>query len=301
MIPKTERDDARHPQEPPATSSSSARRDERYINDNLLIDMMLKEQTHIYVGGAGRCAGCGEGTALRMMCCRHRRQVRRPMGHHRRHRLQHGLHLDVSVQSVPRAVDQFAVRKRPGRRHGRAHRAGTRWAGQTSRSGASAATGRCSTSASSRCRACSPRGMNIKVFVLDTQVYSNTGGQASTSTYTGQNTKMSVHGKKYRRQAGTPQGDRPDRHDAPAHVRRADDLRPHQPLLQGGARRAGVRRPGRHQLLHDLPARARRRRQHGRRPGAAGRRHARVPAVDLRSRARATRSRSGCRCRATRR
>jgi hypothetical protein len=37
--------------------------------------------------------------------------------------------------------------------------------------------------------------MNIKIFVLDTQVYSNTGGQASTSTYTGQNTKMSVHGK----------------------------------------------------------------------------------------------------------
>jgi len=28
-------------------------------------------------------------------------------------------------------------------------------------------------------------------------VYSNTGGQASTSTYTGQNTKMSVHGKAY--------------------------------------------------------------------------------------------------------
>jgi hypothetical protein len=38
-------------------------------------------------------------------------------------------------------------------------------------------------------------GMNIKVLVLDTQVYSNTGGQASTSSYTGQNTKMSVHGK----------------------------------------------------------------------------------------------------------
>src|SRR6185437_15394193 len=38
-------------------------------------------------------------------------------------------------------------------------------------------------------------GMNIKVLVLDTQVYSNTGGQASTASYTGQNTKMSVHGK----------------------------------------------------------------------------------------------------------
>ena len=42
--------------------------DEKYINDNLLIDMMLKEETHVYVGGAGSCAGCGEGTALRMMC-----------------------------------------------------------------------------------------------------------------------------------------------------------------------------------------------------------------------------------------
>ena len=42
--------------------------DEAYINDNLLIDMMLKEHAHVYVGGAGSCAGCGEGTALRMMC-----------------------------------------------------------------------------------------------------------------------------------------------------------------------------------------------------------------------------------------
>src|SRR5581483_9086628 len=34
---------------------------QKYINDSLLIDMMLKEETHIYVGGAGSCAGCGEG------------------------------------------------------------------------------------------------------------------------------------------------------------------------------------------------------------------------------------------------
>jgi pyruvate/2-oxoacid:ferredoxin oxidoreductase beta subunit len=38
-------------------------------------------------------------------------------------------------------------------------------------------------------------GMNIKVLVLDTQVYSNTGGQSSTASYMGQNTKFSVHGK----------------------------------------------------------------------------------------------------------
>jgi pyruvate ferredoxin oxidoreductase beta subunit len=40
-------------------------------------------------------------------------------------------------------------------------------------------------------------GMNVKVFVLDTQVYSNTGGQASSASFTAQNTKMSVHGKTY--------------------------------------------------------------------------------------------------------
>jgi pyruvate/2-oxoacid:ferredoxin oxidoreductase beta subunit len=38
-------------------------------------------------------------------------------------------------------------------------------------------------------------GMDIKYLVLDTQVYSNTGGQASTGSYMGQNTKMSQHGK----------------------------------------------------------------------------------------------------------
>src|SRR3712207_4867455 len=36
--------------------------DKRYINENRLSDKMLKEATHIYVGGAGSCAGCGEGT-----------------------------------------------------------------------------------------------------------------------------------------------------------------------------------------------------------------------------------------------
>ena len=37
--------------------------------------------------------------------------------------------------------------------------------------------------------------MNINVLVLDTQVYSNPGGQSSTASYMGQNTKFSVHGK----------------------------------------------------------------------------------------------------------
>ena len=45
-------------------------------------------------------------------------------------------------------------------------------------------------------------GADIKVFVLDTQVYSNTGGQASTATFGGQNTKLSAFGKAHARPAG---------------------------------------------------------------------------------------------------
>jgi pyruvate ferredoxin oxidoreductase beta subunit len=38
-------------------------------------------------------------------------------------------------------------------------------------------------------------GMNIKFLVLDTQVYSNTGGQQSTASFTAQESKMGAHGK----------------------------------------------------------------------------------------------------------
>ena len=38
-------------------------------------------------------------------------------------------------------------------------------------------------------------GMDIKVLVLDTQVYSNTGGQTSTATFTSQDAKMAAYGK----------------------------------------------------------------------------------------------------------
>ena len=54
----------------------------------------------------------------------HRLEVRRSVGHRRRHRLQHGLHLDLSLQSLPGALDQLALRKRPGRRHRRPHALG---------------------------------------------------------------------------------------------------------------------------------------------------------------------------------
>ncbi len=39
---------------------------EKFINERVAVDMMLSEQSMLYVGGAGSCAGCGEATVIRM-------------------------------------------------------------------------------------------------------------------------------------------------------------------------------------------------------------------------------------------
>ena len=88
-------------------------------------------------------------------------------------------------------------------------------------------------------------GMNIKVFVLDTQVYSNTGGQAShrelhRPEHQDVGPRQGVFGGKQERRKEIAQ-------IAMMHPRTyvaQTTVRPHQPLLQVGARGAGVRRPG---------------------------------------------------------
>jgi pyruvate ferredoxin oxidoreductase beta subunit len=168
--------------------------DNRYINDNLLIDMMLKEQTHIYVGGAGSCAGCGEGTALRMMCA----------ATGAKYGDQWGIVAATGCNTVYTSTYPYNPYLVPWTNslfeNAPADAMGvrSRWdqMGWQDRPlwciGGDGAMFDIGFQSLSRMLA---SGMNIKVFVLDTQVYSNTGGQASTSTYMGQNTKMSIHGK----------------------------------------------------------------------------------------------------------
>jgi pyruvate/2-oxoacid:ferredoxin oxidoreductase beta subunit/NAD-dependent dihydropyrimidine dehydrogenase PreA subunit len=168
--------------------------DTKYINENLLIDMMLKEETHVYVGGAGSCAGCGEGTALRMMCAAtgskygDRWGIVAATGCNTVYTSTYPYNpylvpwTNSLFENAP--ADAIGVRMR--------------WdqMGWQDRPlwciGGDGAMFDIGFQSLSRLLA---SGMNIKLFVLDTQVYSNTGGQASTSSYTGQNTKMSVHGK----------------------------------------------------------------------------------------------------------
>ncbi|MFO0966519.1 MAG: thiamine pyrophosphate-dependent enzyme [Gemmataceae bacterium] len=166
----------------------------KYVSDNLLIDMMLKEETHIYVGGAGSCAGCGEGTALRMLCS----------ATGSRYKDQWGIVAATGCNTVYTSTYPYNPYLVPWTNslfeNAPADAIGVRmrwdqmgWQDKPLWCiGGDGAMFDIGFQSLSRLLA---SGMNVKVFVLDTQVYSNTGGQASTSTYTGQNTKMSVHGK----------------------------------------------------------------------------------------------------------
>ncbi len=168
--------------------------DDRYVNDNLLVDMMLKEQTHVYTGGAGSCAGCGEGTALRMMCAATGAKYGSDWGIIAAtgcntvytSTYPYNPYLVPWINSLFENAPAMALGIR------------ARWdqIGWKNKPlwclGGDGAMFDIGFQSLSRMLA---SGMNIKVFVLDTQVYSNTGGQASTSSYTGQNAKMSLHGK----------------------------------------------------------------------------------------------------------
>ena len=168
---------------------------ETYINDNLLIDMMLKEQTHIYTGGAGSCAGCGEGTALRMLCA----------ATGAKYGDQWGIVAATGCNTVYTSTYPYNPYLVPWTNslfeNAPADAMGVRmrWnqLGWQDRPlwciGGDGAMFDIGFQSLSRLFA---SGLPVKVFVLDTQVYSNTGGQASTSSFTGQNTKMSQHGTK---------------------------------------------------------------------------------------------------------
>jgi pyruvate/2-oxoacid:ferredoxin oxidoreductase beta subunit/Pyruvate/2-oxoacid:ferredoxin oxidoreductase delta subunit len=175
-----------------------------YRNEKALADLMLGEHAFGYVGGAGSCAGCGEATAIRMLVAA-TRQVHGPqsMGIVAATGCNtvYGSTYPYNPYLVPwtnslfenAPADALGIRARwdqqghPDRRlwvlggDGAMYDIGFQ---SLSRLVASAA--------------------DVKVLVLDTQVYSNTGGQASTASFGGQVTKLSafghaIHGRPERR------------------------------------------------------------------------------------------------------
>jgi pyruvate ferredoxin oxidoreductase beta subunit len=168
---------------------------EAYRSDAVLADLMLGEHAFGYVGGAGSCAGCGEATAIRMMIAA-TRQVHGPDSM--------GIVAATGCNSVYGATYPFNPYLVPWTNslfeNAPADALGirARWdqEGHPERKlwvlGGDGAMYDIGFQSLSRMVAA---GADIKVLVLDTQVYSNTGGQASTATFGGQVTKLTAYGK----------------------------------------------------------------------------------------------------------
>ena len=169
-----------------------------YRSGRELGDLLLGEDAFGYVGGAGSCAGCGEATAIRMMvgatCAVHGAESM-------------GIVAATGCNSVYGATFPFNPYRVPWTNslfeNAPADALGirTRWnqAGFDERKlwvlGGDGAMYDIGFQSLSRMVA---SGADINVLVLDTQAYSNTGGQASTATFGGQVAKLAAFGSAQR-------------------------------------------------------------------------------------------------------
>ena len=166
-----------------------------YRNEKALVDLLLGEHAVGYVGGAGSCAGCGEATAIRQVVAA-TRQVHGPTSM--------GIVAATGCNTVYGSTYPFNPYLVPWTNslfeNAPADALGirTRWDqdGHAERRlwviGGDGAMYDIGFQSLSRMVA---SGADIKVLVLDTQVYSNTGGQASTASFGGQLTKLTAFGK----------------------------------------------------------------------------------------------------------
>jgi pyruvate/2-oxoacid:ferredoxin oxidoreductase beta subunit/NAD-dependent dihydropyrimidine dehydrogenase PreA subunit len=166
-----------------------------YIQDKVLADMMLAQSTQLYCGGAASCMGCGEATAIRMM-------LTATAFVHGADSV--GLVAATGCNTVFGSTYPYNPYRVPWTNslfeNAPAVAMGVRamWDKQGMKDkrlwvlGGDGAMLDIGFQSLSRMLM---SGMDIKVLVLDTQVYSNTGGQASTSTFLAQDSKMSAYGK----------------------------------------------------------------------------------------------------------
>ena len=166
-----------------------------YRNEKALADIMLGENAFGFVGGGGSCSGCGEGTVVRMVLAA-TLQVHGP------HSM--GIVAETGCNTVFASTYPYNPFTVPWTNslfeNGPADAMGIRlrWdqAGHPERRlwvfGGDGAMYDIGFQSLSRLVA---SGMDVKVLVLDTGAYSNTGGQASTASFTSQVAKLSAYGK----------------------------------------------------------------------------------------------------------
>jgi pyruvate/2-oxoacid:ferredoxin oxidoreductase beta subunit/NAD-dependent dihydropyrimidine dehydrogenase PreA subunit len=166
-----------------------------YIQEKVLADMMLSHDALLYTGGAGSCMGCGEATAIRMMLAatgfiygKKSVGIVASTGCN----TVYGSTYPYNPYDVPWTNSLFE--NSPAVALGM--RARWNQLGWNDKKiwvlGGDGAMLDIGFQALSRMLM---SGMDIKVLVLDTQVYSNTGGQSSTATFVSQDAKMASNGK----------------------------------------------------------------------------------------------------------
>ncbi len=167
-----------------------------YINERALADFMLAEESALlYVGGAGSCMGCGEATAIRMMLAAtgfvHKPEnigIVAATGCNTVYASTYPYNpylvpwTNSLFENAP--ADAMGIRARWNQMGWHEKKL---WV-----IGGDGAMYDIGFQSLSRMLA---SGMDIKVLVLDTQVYSNTGGQASTASFGGQDAKMAAVGR----------------------------------------------------------------------------------------------------------
>ncbi len=167
----------------------------KFINERTLQDMMLDENSLIFKGGAGSCMGCGEVTALRMI------STATAFAHGPESM---GVVAATGCNTVYCSTYPFNPFQVPWMNSLFENAATTAMGvremwnrlGHEDKKlwvvGGDGAMVDIGFQAMSRLLT---SGMDVNVVILDTQVYSNTGGQASTTSFPGQDAKMSAVGK----------------------------------------------------------------------------------------------------------
>lgn len=166
-----------------------------YIQDKVLVDLMLKQSTHVYCGGAGSCMGCGEATAIRMMLAATEFVYgERSLGLVAATGCNtvFGSTYPYNPYNAPWTNSLFE--NAPAVAMGiRAQWNARGW--QQKRLWVLGGDGAMLDIGFQSLSRMLMSGMDIKVLVLDTQVYSNTGGQSSTASFVGQDSKMAAYGQ----------------------------------------------------------------------------------------------------------
>lgn len=167
---------------------------EHFIKERTPVDMMLADRSLLYVGGAGSCMGCGEATAIRMMLAAtgfvHGREsigIVAATGCNTVYgsTYPYNPYLVTWTNSLFENAPAVAmgIRMRWDQKGW-----GDKKIWVLGGDGAMYDIGLASLSR------LLISGADVKVLVLDTQAYSNTGGQASTASLAGQDAKMATHG-----------------------------------------------------------------------------------------------------------